>query len=832
MKLPRHRSRHTRNGGFRPAALAAVLAVMPAMLMSGVPPSMAESPAPAVEPAVNTAPPAVSAAAGDPQTLTASTGSWVGSAPLTYSYQWQRCTLRAANWPGSGPGQLLSPEGIAVDAHGDVWVSDTYHGRLEVFSAAGKFLKTVGTQGSGPGRIGEPEGIAIDSKGDVWVADWRDNTVDVFKEDGTYVRQLGGQGSGDGELHNPYGVAVDSHGHVWVGDVGNNRVEEFTENGEYVSQFGSRGTGPGQFGLSYPVGLAVDSKGNLWVTDTENKRLEEFNEAGEYVGQLGAYSYGSGGAAAGVAVGPSDRFWVVAPRDAQLTQFNRYGGYERQFGSQGAGAGQLNRPGGVAVGPKGEVWVIDTGNNRLAKFSEQGALIPQQTCVNIPGATGPSYATGVVDLGSEVQVVVTATNGAGSASAAGPASTTGSAAEPPTPTSAPSISGTARDGQALTAGAGQWAGTEPLVYAYQWQRCSVSGSECANLEGATGPTYTLGHGDVGATLRVAVTASNPGGSRSANSAVTAIVAPLNTPFIIGVNDAIGWGPADAARFLADGITSGRASQPDPYGNSAQKLQEAGFTQNTIIVGNTPDGQKLSSVDQSSWVTTTAAQVKALEPYFGSIAELEVINEPYLKGGQAQPSVYAAMYVALSEALEGIKHPPLGFATSGDYRREDGERSQMAVGNGWVADALKAQPSLKTRIEAFVSHPYGRAHEDTGDHEGPGGLEDQHAQAVSLGIAGAGAYYLTEFGIETAPCANKHGYTGSGVCTQNNAQQAEWIKEAYAEFVSLPYVKGVWYYQTHDDSSGKWGLIEPQESGASPFVARPSLEVVSSFAREY
>jgi sugar lactone lactonase YvrE len=616
---------------------------MAAMLMTGAPPSMAESTATAaVAPPVNTAPPAVSAAVQDPHSLTASIGSWVGAGPLTYSYQWQRCTLGAANSPGSGPGQLVTPEGIAVDPHADVWISDTYHGRLEEFSAAGKFLKTVGTRGPGPGQIGEPEGIAIDPKGDVWVADWRNNTIDVFKEDGEYLRQFGGQGSGDGQLYNPYSVAIDAQGHVWVGDVGNNRVEEFTEDGGYVSQFGSRGSGAGQFGLSYPIGLAVDAKGHLWLTDTENNRLEEFNEAGEYLWQLGPYWYGSGGAAAGVAVGPNG-FWVVDSGDARLTQFNRYGGYERQFGSPGVGAGQLNRPGGLAVGPNGEVWVIDTGNNRLAEFSEEGAVIQQTTCVSIPGATSASYTTGVADLGSDVQVVVTATNGAGSASAAGPASsTTGPPAEPPTATSTPNITGTAQEGQTLTVSTGSWTGS-PTSYAFQWEDCDALGEGCLGIAGATGSSYALTASDVGHTVRVLVTASNAGGSTRASSATTATVvptAPLNLalPSIGGsavegqtltvsagtwtgspTSYAFQWEDCDA---LGEGCLSIAGATWSSYALTAS---DVGHTVRVLVTASNAGGSTRASSATTATVVPTAPLNSALPSIGGSAVEGQTLT---------------------------------------------------------------------------------------------------------------------------------------------------------------------------------------------------------------
>ena len=88
---------------------------------------------------------------------------------------------------------------------------------------------------------------------------------------------------------------------------------------------------------------------------------------------------------------------------------------------------------------------------------------------------------------------------------------------PPVNTAAPNISGTAQEGQKLTASTGSWSGTTPMTYAYQWRRCDSSGVTCASIFGATGQSYTLGAGDVGSTMRVRVTATNAAGTSSADS---------------------------------------------------------------------------------------------------------------------------------------------------------------------------------------------------------------------------------------------------------------------------------------------------------------------------
>jgi hypothetical protein len=93
----------------------------------------------------------------------------------------------------------------------------------------------------------------------------------------------------------------------------------------------------------------------------------------------------------------------------------------------------------------------------------------------------------------------------------------------PLNTSPPTISGTAQQGQVLTASPGVWSGS-PTGFGYQWLRCDSAGAGCSEIVGATAASYVLGEGEVGRTVRVAVTASNEAGpSAPVSSAQTAVV---------------------------------------------------------------------------------------------------------------------------------------------------------------------------------------------------------------------------------------------------------------------------------------------------------------------
>jgi hypothetical protein len=145
--------------------------------------------------------------------------------------------------------------------------------------------------------------------------------------------------------------------------------------------------------------------------------------------------------------------------------------------------------------------------------------------VNISGATGSTLKLLAGLIGSTLDVVVTATNVAGSTSATTPVSAV-VAGIVPTNTALPTITGLLKLGQTLTALSGTWSGTAPISYAYQWQLCNVLGSSCNNIAGATSSSFLLGALDVGLPLRVVVTASNVAGSTPAASAVTGLISAL------------------------------------------------------------------------------------------------------------------------------------------------------------------------------------------------------------------------------------------------------------------------------------------------------------------
>ena len=149
------------------------------------------------------------------------------------------------------------------------------------------------------------------------------------------------------------------------------------------------------------------------------------------------------------------------------------------------------------------------------------------SCVNVANGTQKTYTLVGADAGHTMRVKVTATNTDGSSSAqsaqtSAVAAATSSAA--PKNTAAPTISGTPKVGQTLTADPGSWSGN-PTSYTYQWQHCDADVVICFDIVGAGAKTYSLSNADLGYRIRVRVTAKNAKGSTPANSALTTVVQP-------------------------------------------------------------------------------------------------------------------------------------------------------------------------------------------------------------------------------------------------------------------------------------------------------------------
>ncbi len=228
-----------------------------------------------------------------------------------------------------GDGQFNEPWGVAVDQAGQIYVSDTWNGRIQVFDAEGRFLRKWGIFNTTNGELGDanalfgPRGIAIDLEGNLLVADTGNKRIIRFTAEGEPLQQIGGGGVVTGRFEEPVGVAVSPQdGSVYVADTWNRRIQKLSPTLEFIAEWPAPGWESQEiFNKPY---LAVANNGDLYATDPQLYRV------------------------------------VVYAADGQL---------KASFGTFGTGANNFDLPTGIAIDPETDVVLVaDANNNRVQAF--------------------------------------------------------------------------------------------------------------------------------------------------------------------------------------------------------------------------------------------------------------------------------------------------------------------------------------------------------------------------------------------------------------------------------------------------------------------------------
>jgi DNA-binding beta-propeller fold protein YncE len=170
---------------------------------------------------------------------------------------------------------MRSPAGLAIDNENRfLYVCDTELDQVLVYDADPPFtlLRKLGTAGKDhtltePGQFSRPTNAAVDADGNLYISDTFNDRVEIFDADGNFIRAFGKPGDGPGYFARPKGIAVDHDGHVWVADTVQDRIQVFTPEGRLLLYMGGHGGLPGQF--STLAGLFIDSRNNLVIASEQ-----------------------------------------------------------------------------------------------------------------------------------------------------------------------------------------------------------------------------------------------------------------------------------------------------------------------------------------------------------------------------------------------------------------------------------------------------------------------------------------------------------------------------------------------------------------------------------
>jgi uncharacterized delta-60 repeat protein len=223
--------------------------------------------------------------------------------------------------------------------------------------------------------------------------------------------------------------------------------------------------------------------------------------------------------------------------DFALARYSSDGSLDATFsgdGKQTTDFGGYEAASDVALQPDGKI-VLVGGNERdfaLTRYEPDGSLDTSFGKRTTDFGSSTDGAAGLA-LQADGKILAVGKTGDGSANVVGGGfalaryeggSGTAEPATPPTNLSAPGISGSPIEGQALTATAGAWSSGTPIALEYQWRRCDSTGGNCVDIAAAALATYTLTAADVGHAVRVRETATNAYGIGSADSPTTGVVA--------------------------------------------------------------------------------------------------------------------------------------------------------------------------------------------------------------------------------------------------------------------------------------------------------------------
>ena len=181
-----------------------------------------------------------------------------------------------------GPYQLFGPRDIAIDALGNLWVTDTGHGRIVVYTSSGEFLREIGGpfdpetlhRGSGPAEFSEPVGIDIAPNGEVVVADMWNARVQILDSSGAYLREFPVPGWGGlGPLDKPY-LRVLRDGRIAVSLPSLGQVRIYSPAGVLLSAIAPTGEP-----LLSPYGIVEKPDGKLWIVEGGAARVRLFDSA-------------------------------------------------------------------------------------------------------------------------------------------------------------------------------------------------------------------------------------------------------------------------------------------------------------------------------------------------------------------------------------------------------------------------------------------------------------------------------------------------------------------------------------------------------------------------
>ncbi len=316
---------------------------------------------------------------------------------------------------GAGTGPIW---GLALDARGDLFLTDMVNNRIRRVDAATGVITTVAGNGaagySGDGgpavsaSLNWPYGLALDGQGNIFIGDQLNHRVRRVDATTGIISTVAGNGllgfQGEGEpatsaSFSSSGIALDRHGNLFIADTGDHRILRVDEKSGTLATVAGGGSG-GDNGPATeaivvgPTGIATDTAGNVFIAEYESARIRRVDAASGIISTVAGNGNegfsGDGGPATdaafiqtpAVAVDTQGNFFIADPMSGRVRRVDAQTGIVTTVAGGGNGDDgslaintRLSPPQGMAVDIHGNLFIVDAGRDRIRRVDSQTGII-------------------------------------------------------------------------------------------------------------------------------------------------------------------------------------------------------------------------------------------------------------------------------------------------------------------------------------------------------------------------------------------------------------------------------------------------------------------------
>lgn len=270
---------------------------------------------------------------------------------------------------GTRLGQFQLPTGVAFDSEGQIVVTDSHNGRIQLFMTNGEPVELLRVVKAPEVQMHHPQSVGTDAAGRIYVADCQGNCIWVFGLGGVFEEHWGMGPEAAEHYSVPGSIESDSQGRLFLADWGSHLIHRLSANGACSAEWSpTKGS---------MFAVACDPYGHVFVADTDNNRILKYNCEGQLLAQ-----WGSAGNAAGQFNGPLDLacdatgdVYVVDTYNYRIQKFSGQGRFLSMWGSFGEGAGQFVKAASIAVDASGLIVVADETANRVQVFGTPAQVL-------------------------------------------------------------------------------------------------------------------------------------------------------------------------------------------------------------------------------------------------------------------------------------------------------------------------------------------------------------------------------------------------------------------------------------------------------------------------